>query len=174
MRRGTCALVLLLLAGCGGSTPTAPGPPSNVSLSAGRDTLRIFNAPQLKMIDGFTTSIMLCVSVGRVSGTDAISVPVEVSRDEADWLVRATSGGTLEMRLRETASTLSGIVRGQAESGDTLVRVYAEGGDQAAAATVTGSVGTGIGGQVHGEVMFSSKTGGYQFCSTNSWSLTRQ
>ena len=175
-RRGAALFVLLAMAAaCGGSSPLAPAVREPVTLSTGRYILRIFNAPQLKTVDGFTTSVMLCISVGRVSGSDSISVPVDVTRDGEDWVAGLATAGTLELRFRETAGALAGSLRGEAETVGLRLLVRAEDADAQGPAAVTGlRDANGIGGQVHGEVLFSSTTGGYQSCSTNAWSLVRQ
>jgi len=155
---------LLLAAGCGGA-PTAPAPYTPLVLSAGSYTLTMSPKLTLSISNGVTLGAMACIG----SSATSMSVPVEVTREGAAWVVRPESG-TLTLRLVDDGARFEGSIEGTSSHAGMTASI-----DKPLATTgsVVGSGPVAAAGDINGSVAFSSASS-YTSCSSNGWTLFRR
>ncbi len=170
MRSYTPLVVLLVVAGCGGS-PSSPTPPR--TLAPGRYSLRVESGPVQVTSGNASSSIFMCM--GRPD--NAATVMVDIVADGAGW--RGTvPGATLTITLQPSGADLCGPIDGTATATDgttvqfgkaSLIKSPSSDGSLCGKFSAVRVVGT-----ITADVTFLYPTAAVSFgsCSGNSFTLT--
>ena len=190
--RFVAALVLVTLGGCGRSSPG----PSRVG-SGGVLTPQVPLAPGLQRLQltGFSFSsdpdLPACTPFGVPRHGTSVNVPVLVSKDGADWVIRSESQtDSLVLRIQATGQlyqgldAIAGVISGSARDvGEPPISFTVDVEiviGTAPPASVTGGVSPPLGsnttstfanGRIGGSIQFRDSQGNASTCTAIIWSL---